>query len=328
MDLPMPAILALGFSVFLTPAVGRVGRLLGLVDRPKDELKIHADPVSVLGGVAVVGAVVAAMVVVGGRLPLAPMAGVTLALAAGLADDVRPLPAWARVAGQSAAGLVLVAGGLRLDPLGALAAAGAVGVVLACANAVNIVDGQDGLAGGTAAISAAGLALLAAGAGDQDAVALGLALAGALAGFLVWNRPPARIFLGNGGAYAVGTLLAVLATRAVTGGGWRELLAAGACLGVFAFELVFTIARRLLARERLAAGDRLHSYDLLAERMGRGAVTVLLWGLGAASVGLGLLISTLPTASATFIAAAGGVAATAFGLGLWSRRARAVRRAP
>jgi UDP-GlcNAc:undecaprenyl-phosphate/decaprenyl-phosphate GlcNAc-1-phosphate transferase len=322
-------LIALGIAVAVAPAAGFVGIRMGLVDEPVDDLKIHGRPVSVLGGAAVVLAALTAVAIVDWPLKsVAVVAATVLALAVGLVDDARPLPAWARVAGQSAAGLVLVAGGLRLDPLGALAAAGVVGVVLACANAVNIVDGQDGLAGGTAAISAAGLALLAAGAGDQDAVALGLALAGALAGFLLWNRPPARIFLGNGGAYAVGTLLAVLATRAVAEGGWRELLAAGACLGVFAFELVFTIARRLLARERLVAGDRLHSYDLLAGRMGRGAVTVLLWGLGAASVGLGLLISTLPTASATFIAAAGGVAATAFGLGLWSRRARAVRRAP
>lgn len=324
----MAFLLAAAIAVVLTPVAARVGMALGLVDQPTDELKIHRAPVPLLGGAAVVAAVLMGGVIAGQAEPLAVAAATVLALAVGLVDDARPLPAWARVAGQSAAGLVLVAGGLRLDPLGALAAAGVVGVVLACANAVNIVDGQDGLAGGTAAISAVGLGLLAARTGDPAPAALGLALAGALAGFLVWNRPLARIFLGNGGAYAVGTLLAVLATRAVAGGGWRELLAAGVCLGMFVFELVFTIIRRLLARERVVSGDRLHSYDLVAAGMGRGAVTILFWGLTLAAVGLGLLISTLPIASATVIAAAGGVAATAFGLGLWSRRARAVRRAP
>lgn len=324
----MTFLLPAAIALVLTPVAGRVGMALGLVDRPTDELKIHRAPVPLLGGVAVVAAVLVGGVVAGQAEPLAVAAATVLALAVGLVDDARPLPAWARVAGQSAAGLVLVVGGLRLDPLGVLAAAGVVGVVLACSNAVNIVDGQDGLAGGAAAISAIGLALLSAQMDDPAPAALGLALAGALAGFLVWNRPPARIFLGNGGAYAVGTLLAVLATRAVAGGGRRELLAAGVCLGTFVFELVFTIVRRLLARERLVAGDRLHSYDLLAGSLTRWTVTILFWGLGAASVGLGLLISTLPTTLATFIAAAGAVAATAFGLGLWSRRARAVRRAP
>jgi UDP-GlcNAc:undecaprenyl-phosphate/decaprenyl-phosphate GlcNAc-1-phosphate transferase len=324
----MSFLIAFGIAVAVAPVAGLMGARLGLVDRPTDELKIHRAPVPLLGGVAVVVAVLVGGVVAGQAEPLAVAAATVLALAVGLVDDARPLPAWARVAGQSAAGLVLVAGGLRLDPLGALAAAGVVGVVLACANAVNIVDGQDGLAGGTAAISAVGLALLAARTGDPAPAALGLALAGALAGFLVWNRPPARIFLGNGGAYAVGTLLAVLATRAVAGGGWRELLAAGVCLGMFVFELVFTIVRRLLARERLVAGDRFHSYDLLAGGLSRVAVTILLWTLGAASVGLGLLISTFPTVAATATAAAAGGAAAAFGLGLWSRRARAVRRAP
>ncbi len=147
---------------------------------------------------------------------------------------------------------------------------------VACCNAVNMVDGQDGLAAGLGAIAALGLAaVLAAGA---FATALPLALAGALAGFLVWNRPPARIFLGDGGAYAVGVLLAASAAQA-TSAGWHGLLAAGACLGVFAYELVATIARRLASSAPTVRGDRDHSYDRLAERAGLAddPRTVIMW---------------------------------------------------
>ena len=124
---------------------------------------------------------------------------------------------------------------------------------------------------------------------------LGLALAGALAGFLLWNRPPASIFLGNGGAYAVGLLLATMTAAIATAGGWRGLAAAGVCLGVFAFELTFTVVRRLRSRTRLTEGDREHTYDILAMRLGsRPRSTAVLLGAGAACAGAAVLAAWLP----------------------------------
>jgi UDP-GlcNAc:undecaprenyl-phosphate GlcNAc-1-phosphate transferase len=216
------------------------------------------------------------------------IAAVAVALGAGVADDVHPLPPWVRVQFQIAAGLLLGAGGFRFGPEGVVGVIGIVLLVLACTNAVNLLDGQDGLVGGLGAIAALGLGWLA----EGDARALGLAVAGALTGFVVWNRPPARIFLGNGGAYALGVLLAVLVAAVTMSDGVRGVLGAGLCLGVFASELVTTVVRRLASGASLAEGDRRHSYDLLSARLGsRTGSTVAFWMVGALCAGVALMIA-------------------------------------
>jgi UDP-GlcNAc:undecaprenyl-phosphate GlcNAc-1-phosphate transferase len=326
----MSFLVPLVLSVVFTPVARSVGLRLGLVDRPQPgPLKIHETPVSLLGGIAVVASSLGGLAVLGEWLPGAVVAAGVLALGTGLLDDVRPLPALARVAFLSLVGALLASGGFLVDPLGPLAALGTVLLVLACANAVNIMDGQDGLAGGLSAIAAAGLAALAARSGRAETAVLGLALAGALGGFLVWNRPPARIFLGNGGAYAVGSLLAAQALVVIEADGWRGVLAAGVCLGVFAFEVAFTVARRFLGGEPLAAGDRLHSYDvLLRGGAGRGLVTLAFWSLGAVAGALALLVGRLPLPGAWLLALAAAAAAAGAGMGLWARRIAPLRKSP
>ncbi len=311
----MPFLGALVVSLVLTPLAAKLGSLAGIVDRPGNDLKIHSAPVPVLGGPAVVVAALAVAAGIGPGYPAAIAIGVGVALAAGLLDDVRPMPPWSRVVLLILAGAVLVAGGIRLDPLGVLAGVAMVLVTVACANAANLLDGQDGLVGGLALVAALGLAALAAGGGTSSDATLGLALAGSLAGFLVFNRPPARIYLGNGGAYAVGTLLAVLAALVVADSGWEGVLTSGICLGVFVFELVLTTMRRIRTRRPMATGDRQHSYDLVAERIGRTRSTLVFWGAGIAAAGLAMLADTLGTLGAAGVAVVGAAAAAAVWLG-------------
>ena len=318
----MPFLIALAFGLLLTPPAIRAARAAGLVDRPGDPLKIHAQPVPVLGGVSVVAATFAAVAVLHGVVSAAAMAGVSVALALGLLDDVRPLGTRVHLLLQLVAGVVLAIGGMEVEPLGPLGGVGAVVLTLVCMNAVNLVDGQDGLAGGLTAIAAVALAaVVAIPGGDPNALEIGLALAGSLTAFLAWNRPPARVFLGNGGAYAVGVLLAVLAATAAAQNGWRGLLAGLVCLGIFLFELVFTVARRVRSRG-LAVGDRQHSYDLVSLAMGgRGRATIAFLALGALAGVLAIAIASIPF---LFGATAAGVAcagAAAWGRRLWARRA-------
>jgi UDP-GlcNAc:undecaprenyl-phosphate/decaprenyl-phosphate GlcNAc-1-phosphate transferase len=324
----MPFLLALGLAVLLTPVVGRIGLTLGLVDRPDDQdaLKIHAEPIPLSGGVAVVASALGALALLRGWLPLAALASVAVALVAGLIDDTNPLPPWARLLLQVVAGGILVAGGFHLGPPGVLGAAGAVLLVILCANSVNMVDGQDGLAGGVAALAALGLSAVAAFGGDFRAAGFSLALGGSLVGFLVWNRPPARIFLGNGGAYAVGTLLAIVALTVTSQSGWRGLLAAGVCLGVFAFEISFTVTRRFLAGNPIVPGDRFHSFDLLAtDDEDRSKVTAMFWGVGLLAAGLAFLIRYLPLLGGIWITVAACSAASLVGVRLYSRFVRILR---
>jgi UDP-GlcNAc:undecaprenyl-phosphate GlcNAc-1-phosphate transferase len=333
----MPFFVAIALALVLTWAARRLGLATGLVDRPPaapqegdgprpaEHLKIHTAPVPVLGGLGVVAAVGGALLVADADLPLLAVAGVVMATVVGLVDDARPQPASVRMAALAVAG-VPIAAGLPLDELGLSARVGVVVLLLLLANAVNLIDGQDGLAGGLGAIASVGLAAVIAANGANPVLAL--AVAGALVGFLAWNLPPARVFLGNGGAYGLGALLTVLAAQATIGHGWHGLLAAALCLGVFAFELSFTVVRRLVGSQGLAVGDRRHSYDLLGRSRGnRDRSTLALWTLGAVSGGAGYASDQVSLAAAGTMLGVAFVIGTAAGGRLW-RDAVAVPDAP
>lgn len=251
------AVLAFVVTVALTPLAIVVATRTGIMDRP-GALKGQARPVPYLGGVAVLGGVLVA--VLPDRASLA--VPLVLATAVGVADDRFDLPPLVRVVGQLAVGaLVVVTSPVHLP--GMVAVATVVAVTLLLVNGVNLMDGLDMLAGGTVAVAGAGFAVLLAGAGRH----LGAALAAALVGFLVFNRPPARIYLGDGGAYLLGTALVILLARAwgpsqptTTG------VAAFALVALPAAEVAFAVVRRLRGRSSLLAGDRGHPYDRLVAR--------------------------------------------------------------
>ena len=322
----MPFFVAIALALVLTWAARRLGLATGLVDRPPaapppgegppgvEHLKIHSVPIPVLGGLGVVAAVGGALLVAGADLPLLAVAGVVMATAIGLVDDARPQPASVRLVALAVAG-VPIAAGLPLGQLGMAARVGVVVLLLLMANAVNLIDGQDGLAGGLGAIASVGLAAVIAANGNP---VLALVVAGALVGFLAWNLPPARVFLGNGGAYGLGALLTVLAAQATIGHGWHGLLAAALCLGVFAFELTFTVVRRLVGSQGLATGDRRHSYDLLGRSRGnRDRSTLAMWTLGAVSAGAGYASDQVSLAAAGTMLGVALVIGTAAGGRLW-----------
>lgn len=273
-------------ALVLMPAAASAGRKLRLWDDPGgDPLKIHRAPVSVLGGTAVL-----VPVLVVERPSVAVSAAVAVALVAGLADDVRALPPLVQGIAQLGAGVALASAG---DTLAALALV----LVLACANGVNFLDGQDGLAAGLAAIAAVTLAALGGG-------GIGFALAAALCAFVLWNAAGNKLFLGNGGAYGVGVLLAALAVGVVADAGWRGLCAAALALAVFACELAHTVLRRV-GSGAVTAGDRLHSYDVLAAELGsRTRSTLCFWGLGLLAAGLAGIAYVLPLPGAVALTVA------------------------
>jgi UDP-GlcNAc:undecaprenyl-phosphate GlcNAc-1-phosphate transferase len=308
-----------GIALVLIPIARRVALATGLVDRPSDpSLAIHVSPVPVLGGPAVVAGALIAAHLAGDGLTRSIVIAILLALMSGLADDMRQLPPAVRLVLLGAAGIVLTSE-VQIEPLGALAGVATVVLTLACANATNLIDGQNGLAGGLAAIAAAALAGVAP--GGSAARSLGLAVAGAAAAFLIWNVP-GRIFLGNSGAYALGTALAALAGSVAAAKGWQGLIAATACLGVFALEMLNTIVRRLRSGAPLTSGDRSHLYDIVAERSSRMRSTVVFCAAGAVAAGIGLFTAKVPTAVGAIVLGVAAVVATLLGVMITAGRAR------
>jgi UDP-GlcNAc:undecaprenyl-phosphate GlcNAc-1-phosphate transferase len=136
-------------------------------------------------------------------------------------------------------------------------------VTVLVVNGVNLIDGLDLLATGVVLASAVGFAVIVHGAGRD----LALALAAALAAFAVYNRPPARVYLGDGGSYLLGTALTVLVASAWAPGVPASTgVAALALLSVPAGEVAFAVVRRARGRRSLLAGDRGHPYDRLIDR--------------------------------------------------------------
>jgi UDP-GlcNAc:undecaprenyl-phosphate GlcNAc-1-phosphate transferase len=315
----MSFFIAFLIALVLVPALRTLAFWTGMVDRPEDPgLAIHPAAVPVLGGPAVIAAAVAATLSET-DLSVWLITATVAALIIGLIDDIRPLPASVRLGGLVGVGLLLIAGGIDVAPLGVFAGAVAVLATVAAANGANLLDGQNGLAGGLSAIAAVALAFAAP--GGSQLRGLGFALAGAMIAFLLWNLP-GRVFLGNGGAYAVGTLLAVLAIQLASDRGWSGLVGGMACLGVFGFELAFTVARRLASGARLTSGDRLHAYDILASGRSRTASTIMFWVIGAVCGGLGIVVSRSPLAAGLVAVAAVATGGCVWGVRLWAMRYR------
>jgi len=257
MDVLLAALAALAATGFAVPMCVRVARRWGIVDRP-GPLKPHDAPTPYLGGVGVfVGVAVAASF--GRPIALVPLVA---ALAIGVSDDRFDLPASVRLAGQLGVGVIIaltqpvhVAGWLSVPLI--LAAT----VVLI--NGFNLLDGLDMLAAGVGAVAALGFAVVLHGAPRVFAASL----VGALVVFLWHNRPPARIYLGDGGSYLIGAAMMVLLTDA-----WGVGVASPtgvivlALLAIPVAEVACAIVRRRRAGSSLLSGDRAHPYDLLVER--------------------------------------------------------------
>jgi UDP-GlcNAc:undecaprenyl-phosphate GlcNAc-1-phosphate transferase len=247
-------VVAFVLATVVTPLVGKAALRLDIVDRP-GPLKVQSRPVPYLGGIAVFAGV--SVPVLWTRPVLLMPLG--LALVLGLADDIGDLPSGSRFVGEVVIGVtVSIIAGLAAP----LIVVGVLATVLLI-NAVNLLDGLDGLASGTAVASSAGFAFVLSG----DYRVLAAAVAASLGGFLLWNRPPASIYLGDAGSYLVGAALAVLATSTIGSGGSVPTAAAAALLvGVPVADTTIAVIRRWRAKRPLFRGDRGHVYDQLVDR--------------------------------------------------------------
>lgn len=254
---------ALVTTSLATPLMIRAAMRLDVVDRP-GFLKPHSKPVPYLGGLAVAfGGFLAMPWALATGWPILPL---VLAATLGLVDDIRGLPARVRLVGQLLVGVLVWWTALGGTSLMVLVVAVALTVLLT--NAMNLIDGLDGLASGVATVSLFVTFLVVPGSWGSSA----LAWAGATAGFLLYNRSPARIFLGDAGSYLLGAVVALHGLAAVfdaPGLGLTGLTGAAVVLAVAAYpvvELVSTVARRLRRRKPLTSGDREHVYDRWVDR--------------------------------------------------------------
>lgn len=307
----------LGFAGLL--ALVSAAAVRGMIARPildqPNHRSAHKVPTPRGGGVGPVLAFMLGMLVLfqvaeSARIAERPFIGVILAALAiagvALVDDIRHLPARLRLLAQLAAAVVAMASGLVLSRL-ALPWYGAVDLgwlglpltlfwIVACTNAVNFMDGLDGLVGGTLVIACAALSAIAALEGGWFVYAGALFLAAGFAGFLPFNLHPARIFMGDVGSQFAGFMLAVLAVAASRFDAHQvSFLIVPLLLFGLLFDAGFTLARRALGGERIAEGHRTHIYQM-AQRSGVPvrAVAAVHWGFAVFHAALAALFLDLP----------------------------------
>lgn len=250
----------------------------GIAEHGSGPQAIHFLNVPRTGGAAVFAGIVVAWA---DSVPLGLLAAVTLSFAPGLAEDLtRRVSPVARYGFAAAAGTLAWAFAdvriLRLDLPGVdtlltfpvVSLALTVFAVASFTHAMNLLDGLHGLSAGTVAIALVAIAAIAQANGDHALYTLSLSAAAALLGFLMLNFPWGRIFLGDGGAYLSGTLLACLAILLVQRNAAVSPWFAMAALAHPIVETILTVVRRVaLHRAALAAPDARHLHSLLYRRL-------------------------------------------------------------
>lgn len=230
------AISAFFIVLFGMPTVIKVARQKGLMDVPEDPRKIHVRAVPTVGGIMIFAALLvnAFFWLAVGPAPSTAIFQSGSALAActvviffmGLKDDIVGLAPAKKLLVHLAVGFILVAvGGFKIETFGGLFGVGelpeglslafSMFVYIVIVNALNLIDGVDGLVGGYAVIAMSAFALWFLQTGQTPFAVIALSLAGAMTGFLVFNHAPARIFLGDSGSLLVGLVCYALATRLI-----------------------------------------------------------------------------------------------------------------
>ncbi len=256
MELLFVATAALGVTAALVPVCIAVAQRWDIMDRP-GSLKTQEAPVPYLGGVAVCAGT-AVGVCVGRPVALVPLSA---ALAVGVCDDRFDLSAPLRLCAQVGVG-ALIAATQPVHLPGWIGAPLVVAASVVLINGFNLLDGLDMLAAGVGAAAAVGFGVLLLG----PARLMAASVTGALIAFLWYNRPPARIYLGDGGSYLIGASMTVLLAYAWGVGvkGATGLIAL-ALLAVPVAELACAIVRRSRSGRSMMIGDRAHPYDLLVK---------------------------------------------------------------
>ena len=266
---------------FASPFARRLAILIGAIDVPKDDRRVHKKPVPRMGGLAIFIAFATATMCFYPYLDKSYfgfLAGGAVLVTGGILDDKYDLRPLQKFSFQLAAAGIAVASGVRIEvlnnilvfsskeyiTLGWLSVPITMGWIILLINAVNLIDGLDGLAAGVATISSITLLVIAVLMNDAPSAILTAALAGACIGFLPYNFNPARIFMGETGAAFVGY---VLACASVAGVFKMYAVVSVAVpiiiLGLPIFEITFSAVRRILKGQSPVHADKKHIHHRL-----------------------------------------------------------------
>ena len=293
----------------LTPLMRKIALAQGILDRPNSAHKSHKNPVPYLGGVAIIiGVVIVSYIALVSNnftwsnfwLATSVLGPAVVMGSVGLWDDLKSLNPLPRFIGQSIAGLVVAVVLILNDNIGnptgitILDAAITVLWIVGICNSINFFDNLDGGAAGTVAIAAISLTYLAI-IGDQYLIAaLSIVVAGSTLGFLIWNRAPARIYMGDAGALFLGILIATLTIRfkPTTDNSVTSFAVPVLLLAIPILDTTVAVFSRLRRKVSPFQGGKDHlSHRLVRHGLGRKVSAIMLWLLSSLYGFFAVLIS-------------------------------------
>ena len=304
MDFSLSQFLILGIATFalvggLTPVMRKIALKVGAVDRPNLERKTQKEPVPYLGGVAIsIGITVASFAALlysdfsteTFNKALSVLLPAILISAMGLYDDLRGLEPWPRLVAQTIAGIAVAIYLIQNDTLGQafsnqfLNYVVTIIWVVGICNSINFFDNLDGGASGTVAVISIFLFAIAFNQGQSLVSALAVVTAGATLGFLIWNKSPAKIYMGDAGALFLGIIIAVLTIRLdpEVGPHSRALAIPLLLMAVPILDTTTVVISRLSSGISPFTGGRDHlSHRLMRKGLGRRSTAYVLWGMAA-----------------------------------------------
>jgi UDP-GlcNAc:undecaprenyl-phosphate/decaprenyl-phosphate GlcNAc-1-phosphate transferase len=294
-------------SLVLTPLIRKLAFRIGATDTP-NQRKVHQKIMPRLGGLAVYISFIIGLLILHPENPYnsAIIIGSLIIMATGILDDLFELSAKVKLAGQLSAALVVVLlGGVQVNvvniPFGSQVEFGILSVpltilwIVGITNAINLIDGLDGLAAGVSSIALLTIGGMAVIMGDGYVVAMALIIMASTIGFLFYNFYPAKIFLGDTGALFLGYMISVLSLLGFKSVTMISLIVPVIILGVPVSDTFFAIIRRFVNKQPLSEPDKSHLHHCLLRLGFSHRQTVLMIYAMAALFGLVAVIFSMAT---------------------------------
>ncbi|MGG3433213.1 MraY family glycosyltransferase [Heyndrickxia coagulans] len=261
-------------TILLTPLIKKLAIRIGAVDKP-NQRKVHMKVMPRLGGLAIYISFIAGVLLLQPDSPhsLPILLGSLIIVLTGIIDDIRGLSPRVKLMGQLAAALVVVLSGIHVEfinlPFGGQLEFGIFSIpltilwIVGVTNAINLIDGLDGLAAGVSSIALLTISGMAIIMGDAYVTVLGLILMASTIAFLFYNFYPAKIFMGDTGALFLGYMISVLSLLGFKNVTFISLIIPALILGVPISDTFFAIIRRLVHKQPLSAPDKSHLHHCL-----------------------------------------------------------------
>lgn len=274
--------IAFAISLAATPFVISLAHKIGAVDVPDSERRVHKKPIPRLGGLAIFYGFLIALLCFAklDQQIRGILIGALIIVGVGIIDDVKQLRALGKLMAQILAAVIVVMHNVRITAisvpsfivgdgvlqLGIFAVPITIIWIIIVTNAVNLIDGLDGLAVGVSSIASFSLFFIAILAGEQNVAIMSAAMAGGCLGFLPYNFNPAKIFMGDTGSQFLGYMLSVICIQGLFKGYVIiSFIIPLLILGLPLFDTLFAIVRRAWNHQPIMGADRGHLHHRLLD---------------------------------------------------------------